>query len=58
MRTVAAGGLRDGKSWSAQRFSLIQGEMLFTYTQVNVAGSSGSILAIGVDVSHDIVLCW
>lgn len=30
--------------------------MLFTYTQVNVAGSSGGILAIGVDVGHDIVL--
>lgn len=30
--------------------------MLFTYTQVNVAGSSRSILAIGVDVGHDIVL--
>lgn len=30
--------------------------MLSTYTQVNMAGSSGSILAVGVDVSHDIVL--
>ena len=56
MHTVAAGGLRDGRSWLAHRPSAIQEIIFFTYTQVNVAGSSGSILAIGVDVSHDIVL--